>query len=400
MRTHHSILLSSFLALTPHAALAGGPDATSLALGGGGLASSRGLASAWRNPSHLALPDGPSWSVGMIGAQASIGNTAFGLGDYRAYNGQYLDEEAKSDILEAFGSEGVSIHATGTGALPGVQIGSIALFSTTSIVSRATISRAWAELALEGVRMYDPIHLGATSGELDAWTEVGIAMGRGIGALSLGGSVKWLRGHFHAESEATGDLAPTIEDGVISAVGTSGSLLATTAEGGQGWGIDLGLAFNFGSTTFSAAASNLLASIHWDANPRLSGLRYDEQLDFGEELEEPEEVDESIDPFDAALPVVWRAGVAHPLASRLLVVAAMTRVDDLSAFGGGLELRLLSWLPLRAGGGFSSLDGPIYTTGFGLSPGPIALDFGVGHRGGLFDGASGLDLAFSLALMP
>ncbi|MAE70583.1 MAG: hypothetical protein CME06_08960 [Gemmatimonadetes bacterium] len=336
----------------------------------------------------------------MIGAQATIGNDAFGLADYRDYNGQFLDDEAKSDILNAIGPGGVSLHARGTGALPGIQFGSIALFSTTSIVSRATVSRAWAELALEGVEMYDPVHFGATSGELDAWTELGIALGYGLGPLSIGASVKWLHGHFHAQGEATGDLNPTLEDGVIEAVGTSGTLLTTTAEGGQGYGIDLGLAFNLGSTTFSAAASNLFASIEWDTNPRLSGFRYEDQLDFSEEPEKPEEVDEPIDPFIAALPPVWRLGIARPLASRLLFVAALTRIGDDSDIGGGLELRPFSWLPLRIGSGFSSLDGARYTTGFGLSPGPIALDFGVGHRGGLFDDASGIDLALSFALNP
>ncbi len=381
-----------------------GPDAASLALGGGGLAASRGISSAWQNPAHLALPDGPSWSIGLVGAQAAIGNDAFSLSDYQSYNGAYLDQGAKDEILGAIGPEGMALHAAASGALPGIHIGPFAAFSTTMLHSSATLSRTWAELVLDGVQLDEAIDLGTTAGVLDAWSELGVAHGRRIGPLAFGASIKWLQGHYHVESEAAGDLSPTVEDGVITSLGATGSLRATTAEGGSGWGVDVGLALLLGRTTLSAAASNFAGSIHWDQNPRLTGLVYDEELELGEEPPEPQEIDETIDPFDAALPQVWRAGLAHPVSDRLLAVAAASRVgsgaDAVDDFGAGLELRPFSWFGLRFGSGHSSVDGVRFTGGIGFSPGPIALDFGVGHRGGFFGSAMGLDLALTLALVP
>lgn len=380
-----------------------GPDARSVALGGAGLATARGISSAWQNAAHLALPGRPAWSLQVAGIEAGLANSAFSLSDYNLYNGAFLDAADKRRILDAVGEDGFQLQAAGAGAFPALQLGSFAFFTNTSAHSAGTLTEAAVEAALEGVHIDESLRLGSSGGDVDVWTSVGLAYGRQVHDLALGASFKWLRGHYHADVRATGDVSSTVVDGVIQTIGTAGSMLMRTANGGSGWALDLGVAKSWERTTVSAAVINLASQLHWSRDVRIEGVTYDVEQQKLEDYPEPEEINEASEPFNTSPPTYWRAGVAREVGSAHRGVAAITHQrgsGQSTSLGSGFEMGWVDWLPLRAGLAYSSFDGVHLTGGFGVHVPWFRFDLGCGGCGGVFGAARGLDLAVTLTVQP
>ena len=410
MKTRALILVLFLASPAAHAQVPG--------MAGAGMAAVRGIDAVSWNPANLSLRDGPSWSVGLGSASIVVGNSAFSINDYIEYNGAFLDEQAKQDILASIGTTGWRVSGEGSATLPrfsetqglpgyyfpALQTGGAAFFGATYAHASAHLTQEAAQLLLEGTTQETPWSLGASEGSTNVWSETGLAISGRIGSIALGASARYVLGHFHALSSATGDIEPTYDEGVLGAIGTTGSLTTRSADGGTGYSIDVGAALMLdGGVTLSGSVSNAVSSLTWDVDPRESGFTFDARLDstwLDEGFPEAVEFDDEIEPFQAELPMTIRAGVAADLSERLMIAADLWSdpAADTVNMAGGLEWSVASWLPLRGGIEFDQLTGVGYAMGFGLHPGILHLDVGAGFRGG--PAARGFDAAMRLSIAP
>jgi hypothetical protein len=369
------------------------------ALGPAGFAAERGITAARLNPAHLALDAAPRWSATLVGMELTAGNSSFSLADYKRYNGTFLDESDKATILAAIDNSGMESFANGHGILPGVQIGPIALFALTRAAGSQHASRALFEAALLGVDLRNPLQLDADA-DATVWSEIGVAYGHAHGDLRFGAAAKLLVGHYREKGWSIGTLTPIFADSVLSSVATDGAAYTQTAEGGNGFGLDLGVAWERGATTLSLAAGNLFGRIRWDQAPHIEGSSHHSPDLVGEEFPEGEDIDEPIAPFSDSVPTTWRLGATHRLAPTWLLLAGLTH-DDVagSEFGFGGEWSGIGWLPLRAGLAHADIVGLRLSSGFGLALGPLRWDLSITQSGGLFNNVKGLGLGTTLSLV-
>jgi len=75
------------------------PSARSFGLAGSYSARARGYEAPYWNPANLGLPGRPGWSVGIVGANASINNNSLDYGQITDLYGEYIDDATKSQIL-------------------------------------------------------------------------------------------------------------------------------------------------------------------------------------------------------------------------------------------------------------------------------------------------------------
>ncbi|MAE72355.1 MAG: hypothetical protein CME06_18035 [Gemmatimonadetes bacterium] len=372
----------------------------SAAMGGVGFPDSRGIATVLWNPALLDREDRPPWSVAVLALDVELGNSSLSLSDYKRYNGAVLSESDKSSILSAIDADGLETYAAGRGLYPGVQYGSAAIFATTRGAESGKLSKAAVEAVLIGFDLRDELDL-AGQGEATLWTEIGVAYAHRIGDVQVGASVKRLFGHYTIKSWCVGEVTPILADSVLKSVGTDGSAYTREADGGGGWGIDLGFARQWESTTLSVSVSNLVAQIDWSGNPWLQGVTHRSSDLVGEEFPEGEETDESVAPFTTDLPATWRLGAAHRPSPTWTLVAGMVR-DSVtgSELGLGSEWRGVDWLPLRFGTALHSVDGIRLSTGLGLIVGGFNLDLSVGQGNGVFGGAKGVGVGVGVSFAP
>ena len=75
------------------------PSASSFGLAGSFAARARGYEASYWNPANLGLPGAPGWSVGIVGANATINNNSLDRGQITGLFGEFIDNETKSTIL-------------------------------------------------------------------------------------------------------------------------------------------------------------------------------------------------------------------------------------------------------------------------------------------------------------
>ncbi len=229
---------------------------------------------------------------------------------------------------------------------------------------------------------------------------MGVAYAHRFGEVLVGGSAKRLLGHYTVKTWIDGEVTPISADSVLTSVGTNGSAYARDADGGGGWGIDLGIARRWGSTTVSASVSNLIAQIRWSGNPWLRGVTHRSDDLVGEEFPEGEEIDEGIATFTTDLPPTWRIGVAHQPSPTWVTAAGLVRDSATgSEIGLGAEWRGVEWLPLRFGGAVNSVDGLRLSTGLGLVFRGFSLDLSIAQGSGVLGGAKGVGVGVTAAFV-
>ena len=389
-------LCAALLVVTASSPAAAGGRAA--ALGPGGFAAERGIIAAALNPAQLALDAAPRWSVSLLGIDAAAGNNAFSLDDYKRYNGTFLDENDKAAILTAIDEQaGLESFGSSRGVLPGLQVGPVALFLITRAAASDQEPKTLFETALIGADLHDELQINAHA-DATLWSEVGVAYGRAQGRLRYGGAAKLLIGHYWNRSWSKSTLTPILADSILTSVASDAGAYIQSAEGGTGFGLDLGCAWESGPTLVSIAVSNLYSRIRWDRDPWLEGSALHSDDLVGEEFPDAEDTDRAIEPFTDAVPTTWRLGATRRLNSTWLALAGYTH-DSVagSEFGVGAEWSRFGWLSLRAGVAYASVVGLRLSSGFGLALGPLRWDLSVTQGGGLINGVHGLGLATTLS---
>jgi hypothetical protein len=400
-------------AIPVHAQVASGSVAA-LGLADNYTAGARGFnAVAW-NPAALGLPDNPSFSLVLLALRGGNGLGPIGLSDLADWSDRVVPDAVKEDWLSRIVREGSQrgegeVEATWAA----VQTGRVALHASTRVRALTDLSPGIAELVMfgnaapEGARELD---LSGSWVGARAFSTLGASIGVPIdveaGVLSLGATLSWTVGHVLATgAESTGQstadpVALSLEFPLVQT-----SLDSIRFNGGNGFGLDVGASFQTGAWTIAAVARNLAHSFSWN----LDHLQYRPlRLDIGEEEAESQTEAQPLrtapaDVIEGARSIgfdpAWSFGAAYRPDARLLVSAdaRFARDDGMLAspvahVGGGVELYVTPWLPLRAGAAYVALRegdrGYQLGAGLGILTGAWGVNAAIARRDSELVGAS------------
>ncbi len=401
-----TILTTVLLLLTiPSAAGQPAQSARSLGMADSYLLLSSNCEAALLNPANLALPGRTNYSIKLFSLSGRVNNNAFSLNDYNKYNGAYLTEADKQDILSKIPTDGLSLDFAGSASLLSFSVGSFAFTSEVIGGGYGVIAKDPIELVLMGNKMGELVT--ADGSDAAGWSAVaiGVSYGRNILnrndlSLNAGASFKYLRGLAYFGIKDLSAEAVTLATGFAG----EGGLTMLQSQGGSGYAVDLGLAATKGDTRYGLVIRNLLASINWNqqAEKTLYTFQFD-NLTVDNAGEDTILVSDNqiipINAFSSRPPLQIEVGAARHF-GRFLATASYRQGFVNSAFvsrkprlGVGAEYPATGFLALRSGLAIGGSESFSTSIGTGFSLGPVHLDLAYaaaarivpwGGRGGQF----------------
>lgn len=377
-----------------------------------------GAEAPFHNPANLAFSTGSRTSLALLGVSLWADDNAFGLESYRRYNGAYLDEAAKEELLAAVAGRGVSGRLGLTARPFSIAVGPAALSLQSRALGRFHLAEELFSLLLRGnelERRYDFI---PAAGRALLLSDLALSYGysppytlRGTQSLSFGLTAHYYLGSWYGEVESLRARART---GATSAA-ADGQARLRTARGGQGWGLDLGMtAVITPRLRLALYAENLITDLRWNRRCErlLAGFTLDdtnidrileEDLDL-ENVVTHSDTTLAIPAFSTRLPRRWHLSASY-LRPRWLVSAEWRGGEKAATLLGGSEQALggeyAPWrfLRLRAGVGHAAESGWSSACGLGVLCGGLRWDLAWQGVGSLNPGAvRGGGLATSLAI--
>lgn len=370
------------------------PSASTAALGMGDnfTAAARGYhAIAW-NPALLGLSGNPGASLALLPVRAIAGLDPISLKDFKDYQGVVVPASVKAQWLADVTAEG---SEQGTG---GVDASAIAVQIGRFGFQVGTRARAVANLGPGAVRLLlygntdengNPQTIDLKDSRMNAFaaTTVGgsFAIPIGTGA-AFGITGKYTIGHLVLIGQDNGSSitsAPAInlKFPTVTSATENGGL-----NNGSGFGIDLGFALQREKMTLSATVQNVMNTFKWKTDKLFfrpgeavfNSTTKDSNFDETPYASAPQVLKQAID--DMKYKPTIGAGIALTPNDKLTLAADVRSrlgdggIEENPKFhaGAGIEYKLASFLPLRAGaaaitGGFQ------YGGGLGLNLGPFNL---------------------------
>ena len=205
--------------------------------------------------------------VDFLRARASAGNNAFSMGDYSLYNGDFLTDADKDDILGSVPETGLCTSAYAYGGMGAVVRGRYYLAGGGRAGQNSTMPRDVVDLALHGNEIDRTYSLAGASGEAMALADISLAYSTPV---SISGRTYFAGARFHY-------LKGLAYGGVLRAGGTlhtdeeslsgEGEVVTRTAQGGSGYSLDLGMSHRTHShIIISAYVLNALSGMNWTDN--------------------------------------------------------------------------------------------------------------------------------------
>ena len=391
------------LAAMPLAAQLPSASPAALAMGDNYTAMARGFAAVSWNPANLGLGSNPTFSLTIFGIRAASDLGPITLGDIAEYGGETLPDDAKAEWMERVEAGRGELGDLGAGITYfGLSAGRFAVQLSSSASGTINLAPDAVELALYGNagRTGSATDFALTDSRITtaATSTAAVAFAQpfdfAVGRLALGITAKYVIGHAFLHGEDRGsslgsdpvafDLRFPI---VVSDTGNAG-----TANRGHGVGIDLGATWHSGPMTWSVAAQNVVNTFRWDTE---RFFYYPIQAFFNADTsytvstarpiaEAPDDVRAWVD--DQRIRPSLAIGASFRPTGRLTVAADVRRqlgsdftVGARTHAGVGAELRVLPFIPLRAG--FSLYDeGFALAAGTGIELGPVNLTISAQDR--------------------
>lgn len=404
-----ALALPAAFAARPAAAQLASAGAASLGLGDNYTALARGRnAVAW-NPANLALPDGPSFSLALAPVRVSAGISPITTADLKQVEGAVIPASVKEEWLARITEAGRQRGALGFDLTHlSMNVGRVGIQVASTVAGTVDLGPDVAELLLFGNagRTGEPgdFDLAGSAIDMSMTTTFALSYAQplsiGFGPLpdqhfALGATVKYIIGNAlfsaaDAGSTATGD---PLEIGVEFPIIHTDT--AFRFNNGAGYGVDVGAAWQGGPLSLGVVLRNVLNTFEWDATT----LRYTPgSAVFTADTSYSDFDSRSID--DAPQQIRDRAarlldelryrpslalGAALELPLVTLTADIRHRLDEgmevgpATHAGIGAELRLIPFIPLRAG--VTALSGGYqYAGGVGLELGLINLGLSASHR--------------------
>ena len=341
-------------------------------------------------------------------------NSAFSISeiDRYIYSGDYLAEEDKNRILSRIGS-GWEIDAE---AMTHAEIAYRNFgFGIYGLVGeRAYLPRDLLELALNGNELGRRYSVEDLESEVCALLKMTLAYGRDFRwrniPLSVGLGLHYYRGLIEARVLRTEGFLET--DTTEMQVSATADLL--TSNGGNGFGIDLGLIlpempYNL---IISLSITDISPGISWNRNTRIYHLElYGDSINLARLLGQEDVLDtdtsweEERKSYRTHLPTTLRLTLSRKLNGELsstFLYRQGFRETIWSTtkpyFAVGLEYRPVEEVPLKWGIGLGGREGIVLATGYGLRLGPFSMDFAYQAYRGLFKSSRGGMFALDFGL--
>lgn len=414
-----AIALAALPALA--AAQQGNASAAASAMGGNYTALARNFnAIAW-NPANLGLSGNSGFSLG-VSPQFGMGTGPVTFKDLKEYEGQSVPASVREQWLVDIRENGGQSISGDVNITPiALSFGNFALGATTTVRSEGVLPTAMMEMMFFGNagRTGNPQNYTLDELAVDAnvTTTFSAAYGKKLGIVpvgdfSVGVTGKYIIGNYMASMRDNGS---TISSNPIAVSLDAPMVMTDTASlnNGSGFGLDVGAAWSFGPIRAGAVVQNIVNTFAW----KTDNLYYMPFQATFDEQGRTTEVD-SIYPINrapAALrqtlvsrledakfkPTLALGGAFTGLPFVTVAVDVRQRLGDGLELGSkthagvGAELRLVPFLPIRAGL-TSVTDGMRYSAGAGLELGFVNLQASAQliDSNGRNDTALGMTLSF------
>ena len=250
------------------------PSARSFGLAGSFAARARGYEASYWNPANLALPDAPSWSLGIVGANATINNNSLSYGQITDLYGEFLDDETKSEVLANIRQNGADRFQFGG------ELGASALsasiwrfgFGLSAVgIGDLNVTPDAAELVLfgnvgESGAGGDFDLSGDGDGSVFSNLYVSYAQPFSFSSLdgmhlSVGASAKYGIAHALAlviDSGSAFTTNPLVLEADMLIISSNGR------DAGRAWGLDFGAAMDWSNWSFSLGLQNAFTNVSWN----------------------------------------------------------------------------------------------------------------------------------------
>ena len=406
-------IYTAILALLALTASAGGlSSARAVGMGEAYMGLAKGVRAPLYNPANMSLSGYSESGIEIIGIGAEVSNNSFSINDYNNYTGAILTTEDKADILSKIPDDGWRMDARVQASAMSISFGSFAITTEGYAASNVDLGKDIFDLLLNGNAIGDTISLDGTYGDGFSYGSVGLSFGKsiyksGTRQLALGTTIKYVRGIAISQiMEIQGEAAT-----LITGFAGSGTVRARTATGGSGYAVDLGAALKLSDNyTIGASISNFMSSLTWNKDTEEHYLHYEMDTTTVDNMEDDsvvvtDDYTEAIGSFKSDLPSVLRIGIAN-ISGKFKWAFDWEQGFRSSAGAstsprvmGGIEWRLINFLPLRAGYATGGGRGSAVSFGSGLDFGFFYIDGAVTNHGTITSGSSkGLHLAFSSGL--
>jgi hypothetical protein len=371
------------------------------------------------NPANLSFKTSTPLSITIFGVGLQVANNSFNKAYYDRYNGAFLDQVAKRDILDAIPDKGLRMNSMSEAQALGVGYGQFAFSASMIGGAESTLARELFDLALNGNQQNRIYSFSPAAGEGIGLLSFAFSSGREIkihlpyvNQAGIGVTLKYYRGLFYGQVLHARARALT----EFSSVQAEGSANLRRSTGGNGFGLDFGATTTlYGKWRASFTVHNLLSTIRWNKQTEATLADFElfhtnlEQIDnFEGEVDSvfvSNDTTKAIGAFSTTLPTVLRLGVVRTFGSWLVTgeweqgfkSSALSTTTPLLAVGS--EYKPWRALRLRMGTSLGGRLGFTLTYGLGFLFGPVHWDFACVNYHGLIPSASrGFGFATSLSM--
>lgn len=370
-------------------------SARSLGMAGSYMTLSTGCEAGILNPANLGLPGSAKYSIKLFSVSGQVNNNAFSLADYNRYNGAYLTEADKQDILAKIPGSGLNLDFAGTASALSFSVGSFAFTTQAVGGGYGSLAKDPIELALLGNKIGQSFTVDGSSSVNWSAVAFGLSYGREIYnvagyQIAAGASIKYLRGLIYYDLSEITAQALTLATGFVG----DGGLTTLESEGGNGYAFDVGLAARKDNLTCGLVIRNLLASINW--NSQIENTAYTFQFtNLTLENSEDDTIWTSDDydlptmSFHSRPPLEIELGASQQF-EKLLIGASLRQGFETSAFVSGKprvafggEYQLLNFMTPRAGFAVGGSDELSTAVGLGFIYNPVHFDVAYASEGRL-----------------
>jgi hypothetical protein len=374
-------------------------DPRAVGMGGAFTALARGIDAPDWNPANLGLSDNNRYSLNVLNLGMRFRNNSFSLEDYNRYNGKFLSESDKEDIINSIPSSGMSLDLGAEASALNFSIGNMAITYKGVGVTSFSLDRDPFRLMLLGNAVVHEVSVSDNRGEAYALGDFALSYGHCLwkwndGEFSAGASAHYLKGFdFAGIADANGGVVTT-DSGFVG----SGQMAYRTSKGGEGYTIDLGLAIRFcDDWFFSTVYQNISSKIIWRRDNKQYQMWFNMRPATIESLLDESAADSLVTSGDTSYAFHAFSTRLRP-AIRLGLAKEWSRVTwsfdwEQNLFDGpgdagvnpriacGLEYWRWRCLPLRIGAAFGGSQGSIYSIGSGLHFGDYNFDLSIANAG-------------------
>ena len=387
-------------------------SAASLALGDNYTALARGYNAVNWNPAGLGMPDNPFMSFSFAG-RGGAGMDPISMSDFAKYGGTQVPSSVIATWLKRVQAQGgQKLDAEGAGAFA-LSIGPFAFQLSTDAYERGKLNPDAVQTLLYGnaglTGTPQNLNFKGSRTEAALTTTAAASFGQSIdidlGPLTqrfaVGATVKYIIGNALLLGEDTGSQleANPLGVSVRFPIIQSDTALNGMPQRGHGIGLDVGAAWEFGPFAAGATIQNLINTFKWNVNDMyfrpggaiFSAVTRTTNFDAISMASVPDSLRSRADAMAVEVDAL-RFTPSLNVGASMKVLPFLTAMADVrqnlgggmhlaerTHVGAGAELRLIPFLPIRAG--LSMIDGGyVASAGAGLEVALFHLNAGIAAR--------------------